>query len=160
MTREKHGRRGPDAFEAAAAGVERELGRLVPAAVTPGLRSRIVARASEARRAAMLRPWMRVAAAACSVLIAALLALDPLVSRLEEARLTALLDGRSAVASRPETAPELAEAGLGAGTEAERWARLQALAAAAVREPGISDSLGALERLKGRWEYETAQDPD
>ena len=159
MTSEKHGRRRPDAFEAAAAGIEHELRRLVPVPVPPGLRSRIVARASEARRGALLRPWMRVATAACSVLIAALLALDPLVSRLEEARLTALLDGHSAVASRTDIAPELAEAGLGPGTEAEHLARLQDLAASRVRKSMEKEAVEALERLKGRWEYEAAENP-
>ena len=70
---DRRGDRGRDVFEAGAAGVERELRRLVPAAVPPGLRGRVVARAAEARRGALLAPWMRVAATVCSLLIVAAL---------------------------------------------------------------------------------------
>lgn len=139
--------------------VERELRRLVPAAVPAGLRKRVLDRAAEARRGAALAPWLRVAAGACAVVVAALLALDPLLSRHEERRLTALLDGRSTAAPAFETAPELAEAGLGPGTEAEHWARLQDLAAAVAGRSLEKASIDALERLKGWWEYETPESP-
>ena len=139
--------------------VARELARLVPADVPPGLRSRVLATAAEARGGAALKPWMRLTAGAVAVLVAALLALDPLMNRREEARLAALLDGRSAEASRPETAPELAEAGLGPGTEAGRLVRLQDRAAAAANRLLEKASLEAVERLKGRWEYEASENP-
>lgn len=141
-------------------GIERELRRLVPGAVTPGLRPRVLGRAAEARKTTLVPPGMRRAAAAAIALIAALLLLDPLMSRREEARLAALLDGRAAPPAASETAAELAEAGLGTGIEAQRWARVHELAAAAARKPVPGANLAALERLKGRWEYENQEDPD
>lgn len=146
-------------FEAGPAGVERELRRFVPAPVRSGLRERVMARAAEARRGAALPPWLRVAAASCAVLIAALLALDPILVRREEARLTALLDGRAISGNGLEAAPELAEAGIGQEAETALWSRLQGLAGAAARKPLDRVSLETLERLKGWWEYETAEDP-
>jgi hypothetical protein len=101
---------------------------------------------------------MRVAAAACSVLIAALLALDPLLSRHEEARLKAMLDGRFEAATASEPAAELAEVGLGQGALARRWDG-QGPAVAAARTSNEKDSLKALERLKGWLEHETSEDP-
>ncbi len=147
-------------FGAGAAAIERELRRFVPGPVPAGLRERALARAAGARRGAALAPWLRVAAASCAVFIAALLALDPILSRHEEARLAALLDGRAISANALESAPELAEAGIGLGTEAARWSRLQGLAAAAALKAPERVSLEALERLKERWDYETPQDPD
>lgn len=142
------------------AGVERELGRFVRAPVPAGLRERVLVEAAEARRRAALAPWLRVAGASCAVLIVALLVLDPILLRREEARLAALLDGRAISMNGLESAPELAEAGIGLGTEAARWSRLQGLAAAAALKAPERVSLEALERLKERWDYETPQDPD
>lgn len=150
---------GPFLFEPAASGVERELLRLVPAAVPPRLRERVLERAAEELRGAALSPWMRLAAVGCTALIAVLLALDPVQSRHERARLAALLDGRPTWTEAPEIATELAEAGIGRGTEAVRWSRLQGLAAAAVRKSLERASLEALERLKERWEYEDPENP-
>lgn len=146
--------------EAGTSAVERELARLVPVDVPTGVRGRVLARSGEARRAAALAPWMRVAAAACSLLIGAALGFDAIASRHGEARLAALLDGPKAVDPRAETTPELVEAGLGTRIEAERWARVHELAAAAARKPVPGANLAALERLKGRWKYDTPEDPD
>lgn len=141
-------------------GIERELRRLVPAVIPPGLRERALRRAAEARGDAALAPRMRVAAAAGAALIGLILVLDPIQRRHEEARLAALLDGRAAASPSAETAAELAEAGLGTGIDAERWARVHELAAAAARKPVPGADLAALERLKGRWDYETPEDLD
>ncbi|GEM_PF-1221312 len=159
MTRRDRDEDGRGGFEAWAAGIESGLRRLAPAPVPAGLRERVLERAAATRRSAALAPWVRVAAGACAVLVAALLALDPLLSRHEERRLTALFDGRSAATPTFETAPELAEAGLGRGTEAERWARIQDLAAEAARRSIEIETVKALERLKGWWEYETPESP-
>ena len=140
--------------------VERELRRLAPAAAPVGLRERVLDGAAAARRGAWLAPWMRVAAAACSISIAALLVLDPLMTHHEEARLSAVLDGRSLTSAPPETGAELAEAGLDAGTAAQQWVRIQNLAAAVARREVIREPLEARERLKGWLEYETSEDPD
>ncbi len=149
-----------DGFEAGAAGLERELRRLVPAGIPPGLRDRILRRAAEARGDTALTPWMRVVAGGSVALIGALLVLDPIQGRQEQARLAALMDGRPAAPAAAETAEALAEAGLGLGIEAERWARVHELAAAAAVKPVPGANLAALERLKGRWEYDTPEDPD
>lgn len=143
-----------------ATGIEGELRRLVPAAVPPGLRGRVVARAAEARRGVLLAPWMRVAAAACAVLIVTVLLTGPLIGRHEEARLAALLDGRSAAAAPGEAAPELAEVVLGQGAEAGRLARLRTLAAAAVRKNEQREFFDARRGLKGWLEGETSENPD
>jgi hypothetical protein len=152
--RDDHGR---DRFETGAAGIERGLRRLVPAAVPPGLRGRVVARAAEAGRGALLAPWMRVSAVACSVVIVAVLAVDPLVGRHEAARLAALLDGRSAAAAPGEAASELAEV---EGAEAGRLARLRTMAASAIRKNGQKGFFEARKGLKGRLEDETSETPD
>jgi hypothetical protein len=148
------GERAPGAFD-----IERELGRLALAAAPPGLRARVLDRAAGARRGAAMPPWMRLAAAAGSVLIAALLAFDPLLSRYEESRLTALLDGRPATAAPAEMASELAELGIGPGTEAERRARAQDFLAALARKTTVRGSVLDLERLKGWWDYEDQENP-
>jgi hypothetical protein len=141
-------------------GVERELRRLVPAVIPSGLRERALRRAAEARGDAALSPWMRIAAATCAALIGLVLVLDPVQRRHEEARLAALLDGRAAAPPAAATAVELAEAGLGTRIEAERWTRMHELAAAAARKPVPGANLAVLERLKGRWDYDTPEDPD
>jgi len=146
-----------DEFEASASGVERELRSVVPAEIPAGLRERVLDRAAATRQGAALTPWMRVAAIACTVLVVSLLALDPLLSRHEEARLAALLDGRSMSTAALDTAAELADAVI--GTEAVLWSRLQGLAAAASRKPPAGGNLVTLERLKGWWEYENPEDP-
>lgn len=144
-------------FEAGAAGIERELRRLVRAGIPPGLSDRALRRAAEARGNAALAPWMRVAAAAGTALIGAILVLDPVQSRHEEARLAALLDGRAVSTAVPDAAAELAEAGIGA--EAALWSRIQGLAAAAARRSPAGEDLAAFERFKGWWEYENPEDP-
>jgi hypothetical protein len=146
-----------DGFEAGAAGIERELKRLVPAGLPPGSRDRVVRRAAEARGDTALAPWMRVAAAAGAALIGVILVLDPIQSRHEQARLAVLLEGRAGSPAEPDAAAELAEAGLGA--EAALWSRLQGLAAAASRRSPAGAHLAVLERLKGWWEYEDPEDP-
>lgn len=144
-------------LEAGAAGVERQLRRLVRAGIPPGLRDRVLRRAAEARGDAALAPWMRVAAAAGAALIGAILVLDPIQSRHEQARLDALLDGRAMTTAVPDAAAELAEAGF--GTEAALWSRFQGLAAAAARKPPEGADNAALERLKGWGEYEDPEAP-
>jgi hypothetical protein len=146
-----------DGFEAGAAGIERELGRLAAVPVPPGLRERVLARASRERREAALPPWMRVVAAGCAALAVALLVLEPIQVRQEQARLAALLDGRPVSAAVAVTATELAEAGI--GTEAALWSRYQRLVAATALKPPDRASFEAIERLKGWWEYEDPEDP-
>ncbi len=141
-------------------GIERELRRFVPAVIPQGLRERALRRAAAARGDTALAPWMRVAAAVGAALIGLILVLDPIQRRHEEARMAALLDGRVAAPPAAEAAAELAEAGLGTGIEAQRWARVRELAAAAARKPVPGANLAALERIKGRWEYESPEDPD
>lgn len=152
--------RGRGGFEAGAAGVEQELKRLVPAAVPPGLRQRVLAGAAEARRGALLAPWMRVTAAVCSILIGTVLAIDPLLSGHEEARLTTLLNGRSAAAPTNGPASEFAEVLSGQGTEVERMIRIQSLATFVAPKDMERDYFEARERLKGWLEYETSEAPD
>jgi len=147
-------------LEAGAAAVEGDLRRLVPAAVPAGLRERVLDQAAEARRGALLAPWLRVAAAACAISIAALLVLDPLMTHHEEARLAALLDGRSQSLTASEPGPELAEAGIGQGAEARRLELVRDLAAAAARKDIARESIEAQRRLKGWLEYETPENPD
>lgn len=147
-------------LEAGAAAVEREIRRLAPAAIPPGLRDRVMNRAAEARRGAALRPWMRAAAVSAAALILALLALDPVLARREEARLAAALDGRTAAPSVEEDAGVLAEAmgGAGGAKETARIARLEILAAAASRQEREQEMLDARRQLKGWLEHETPED--
>lgn len=147
-------------LEAGAAGVERELRRLPPAAIPSGLRDRVMNQAAEARRSAALRPWMRPAAVAAAALILALLALDPVLARREEARPTAALDGRTAAPSTEEDARTLAEVvgGPGGAAETARIARLETLAAAASRQEREQEMLDARRQLKGWLEHETSED--
>ena len=144
------------------AGVERGLRRLVPAAVPPGLGERTLERAAEAARGAMLRPWMRLAAAACSVLIVVVLALDPVLGRHEDARMAAILDGRPTGSSHAEDAAVLAEAvgGIGEAEEALRTARLETMIAASSRRELGRRAIAARDRLKGWLEHETTEDPE
>jgi hypothetical protein len=151
--------RGRDNSQAGAAGVEREFGRLVPASIPPGLRQRVLSRAAFARRSALLSPAMRVVAAACSLLIAAVLLIDPLVGRHEAACLTALLDGNTA-APATESAPELAEALSGKASEAGSLARLRAAAESAGSENSVRSAIEARKRLKGWSSDENSETPD
>ncbi len=160
MTLEDRGDRGRDGFEAGAAGVDRELGRLVPAATPPGLRQRVLSRAEFARRSVMLSPKMRVVATASSLLIAAVLLIGPFVGRHEAARLTALLDGRNAAAPATESAPELAEAFSVNASEVGSLARLRAAAESARSEDTVRGAMEARKRLKGWFSDETSEDPD
>jgi len=152
--------RGRGGFEASAADVEREFGRLVPAAIPPGVRQRVLSRAEFARRSVMLSPAMRITAVACSLLIAAVLLIDPLVGRHEAARLTALLDGRNAAAPAAGFAPELAEALSGMAGEVRRLARLRAAAGSARSENTVRSAIEAHKRLKGWFSDETSENPD
>lgn len=160
MTLEDWAVRGREDFEAAAAGVERELGRLVPAAVPPGLRQSVLSRAEFARRSVLLSPAMRITAAACPLLIAAVLMLDPFVVRHEAARLTALLDGRNSAAPPAESDPELAEALSGRAGELASLARLRAAVESAGSENTIRSAIEARIRLKGWVVDETSENPD
>lgn len=157
MKRRERRNEARDGFEAGAAGIERELRRLGPTGVPPGLRDRVLRRAAAARGDMVLSPWLRVAAAACAVLIGAILVLDPIQSRREEARLSALLDGRAVSAAGPDAEVELAEAGIGA--EAPLLSRLQHLAAGSSRRAPSGADLAVLERLKGWREYEDPEGP-
>lgn len=147
-------------FEAGGAGVERELGRLVPAAIPPGVRQRVLSRAEFARRSIMLSPAMRVAATACSLLIAAVLLIDPIVARHEAARLTALLDGRNSAAPATESTPELAEALSGKASEVGSLARLRAAVESAGSGNTVRSAIEARKRLKGWFSDETSENPD
>lgn len=160
MTIEGRDVRGREDLEAGAAGVGRELGRLVPASIPPGLRLRVLSRAEFARRSVMLSPAMRVAAAACLLLIAAALLIDPLVGRHEAARLAALLDGRSSPRVASEETAELAEVLGMKGRETERMTRLQLAAAAAARKEQENQITEAWKRLKGWLGYEASEEPE
>jgi len=85
--KEKEIARGP-------ADTEGELRRLVPSTVPLGMRRRVLDSALNARLNAVLTPGMRALAVACTIVIVAALAIEPLVGRHEAARMTALLDGR------------------------------------------------------------------
>lgn len=158
----KRRRRGQGTLESDSASVERELRRLVPAAVHRGLGERILDRAAEVRRAATLRPWMRLAAAACSVLIVAVLALDPVLARHEAARMASILDGRPAASPEAEDAAVLAEAvgGTGGAAEASRTARLGTMIAASSRQELGRRAIEGRRRLKGWLEHEISEDPE
>lgn len=132
--------------------VERELGRLVPKSVPPGLRAMVLTSALEARRKTALTPRLRFVACVCMVLIIVVLGIEPVVGRQEAARLAALLDGRAATGTAGREAFELAEmAGL-QGKEAARLARFLAAAASAAREQRqrhLGEALKGAERMVG-----------
>ena len=95
--------------------IERELNRLDAAPVPPGLRGRVLGRARESRANAALTPGMKILALACSALIVAVLAVDPLVGRREAARLEGLRGGPGVSELKgPESDPFWAELGVGA----------------------------------------------
>ncbi len=141
-----------------AADTEGELLRLVPSIVPPGMRRRVLDRALETRLNAGLTQGMRALAVACSIAIVAVLAIEPLVSRHETARMTALLDGRSSARTAGEEAYDLAEVLGIQGSEADRMARLQIMAASASRKDMVSDLIKARKGLKGWLENETSED--
>jgi len=150
--------RGRDVFEDGAAGVERELRRLVPAAAPPGLRGRVVARAAEARRGALLAPWMRVSAVACSVLIVTVLGIDPLIVRHEAVRMAALLGvaGGSEPTER-ESDFLWAELGVDMGVIDRALRGGIARFGSKGSEASLRDHLQARDRLKGMTDYENAE---
>ena len=138
--------------------IERDLERLKPVAAPAGLRRRVLDRAAEARKSAVLSPKMRVLAAACSIIIIAVLGLDPLIRKHETARLAALLDGRQTSFPSGEVPPELVEVLTGRGRDAERLARVQLAAAAAARKEQARQVREAWRRLKGWLDDETFED--
>lgn len=136
-----------------------ELRRLVPSTVPPGMRRRVLDRALEARSNAALTTGMRALAVACAIVIVAVLAIEPLVGRHEAARMTALLNGRSSARTAGEEAYDLAEVLGVRGSEADRMARLQIMAASAGRKDRVSDFIEARKRLKGWLKNETSENP-
>jgi hypothetical protein len=137
--------------------IERELGRLAADPTPPGLRQRVLDAARGARKDAALTPRLRTLAAVCGLVIAAVLAIDPLVVRHETARLAALFDGPSSARTAVNEAAELAE--LLDGHEGKtRWiSRLQVMAASAVRSERKDNFIEARARLKGWIEHETSE---
>ena len=138
--------------------IERDLERLEPVAAPADLRRRVLDRAAEARKRAALSPRMRVLAAACSIIIIAVLGLDPLIRKQETARLAVLLDGRQASLPSGEAPSELAEVLTGRGRDAERLARVELAAAAAARKEQARQVRQAWRRLKGWLDDETFED--
>jgi len=138
--------------------VERELGRLMIVPVPPGLRQRVLDRAAEARCRTVLTPGLRRLAIAAAALIIAVLVADPILSRHEAVRMSALLDGRTAAAAAPEVSSELAEALGGQASGLDQLARLRTLARAAAGEASVRDLVTAHERLKGWLNHETSED--
>lgn len=140
--------------------IERDLGRLGPAPVPPGLRRRVMERAGESRRKALLSPAMRIAAVTCSVLIVALLAVDPSLNRLESARLAALVDGRGQPVPAEEMSSVLAEVvgGTGDTVGAAQFARWENIAEAAARKKQGRQVTEARKRLKGWLANEALED--
>ena len=137
--------------------IERDLERLAPVAAPAGLRDRVMDRTAQARNRAALSPRMRILAAACSVVIIAVLMIDPLIGRHEAARIAALLDGQSSARVATEEAARLAEALGGQGIEAGGIVRLEVMAAAAAREDRGRDFFEARARLKGWLDNETSE---
>lgn len=138
--------------------VERELGRLAAAPVPTGLRQRVLARAEHARRGAALTPGLATLAVICSIMIVALLILDPIVGGREMAGLAAVLDGRSLAPAAEGLAPELAELLAGDEGGAVRLARLHALATSVARADRPTHILRVRERLKGLRSNEDLED--
>jgi hypothetical protein len=140
--------------------IEGELGRLAPGPVPPGLRDRILDRAGEARKSAVLTPGLRALTVACAALIVAILVIDPLVGRHEAARLAALLDGRTAPPTENTEASVLAEVvgGTGEAVKAARLARLEIFAAAAARRERERRNTEARKWLKGWLAHEASED--
>lgn len=144
---------------AEASDVETALGRLAAAAAPPGLRRRVLDRAREASGNAVLAPWMRVAAAASSVLIGLVLAVDPFIGRYVQARLAASIDLRPFARPASESRSELDDILAVGAREADRIVRLQALTAPAGRGETPGDLIEIYKNLKGWLDYETSEDP-
>ena len=125
--------------------IERELNQLDAAPVLPGLRGRVLGRARESRANAALTPGMRILALACSALIVAVLAVDPLVGRREAARLEGLRGGPGVTEPKgPESDPVFwAELGVGARDMDRALGR-------GIVKPGSK----AKDRLKGTIDHE------
>lgn len=138
--------------------IERDLERLKPVAAPADLRRRVLDRAAEARKSAVLSPKLRVLAAACSIVIVAVLGLDPLIGRHEAARMAAFFDGRRTSPPSGEAPSELAEVLTGRGRDAERLARVELAAAAAARKEQARQVREAWRRLKGWLDDETFED--
>jgi len=138
--------------------IERDLERLAPVAAPAGLRDRVMDRTAQARNSAALSPRMRILAAACSIIIVAVLGLDPLIVRHEAAQMAALFDGRQTASPAGEAPSELAEVLTGRGRDAERLARVQLAAAAAARKEQARQVREAWRRLKGWLDDETSED--
>ena len=138
--------------------IEYALGRLLPKPVPPGLRERVIGSAFQTRKNSVLTPQLRIVAVTCSILLVAVLLLEPLSSRWEAARLAALLDGRPASPATGEEAAEFAEVLGLRGREADRMAKLQAMTAPALRKERMGDFIEAQKRLKGWLENETSED--
>ena len=135
--------------------IERQLNRLAPRPIPPGLRDRVLSSALEARRNTALTPRMRIAAIACAALLAVVVGFGPLLGRREAARMAALLDGRQPAGMEGMEAGALAEmAGLEAA-DAERMVKLLALASFAEREKRQSRIGEGLRGPKGWSDYET-----
>jgi len=140
--------------------IEGELARLAPGPVPAGLQQRVLSRARKARENTVLTPGMRIAAVTCSVLIVALLAADPFLSRQEATRLASLVDVRVQPGPAGETPAVLAEVlgGTGEAAEAARMARWEIIAAAAARREQERQITAAWKRLKGGLDHEAFED--
>jgi len=135
--------------------IERQLNRLAPRPIPPGLRDRVLSSALEARRNTALTPRLRAMAVVCAALIAVLLGIGPLVERQASARLTAVLDGRPSADAAVMKSADLAElTGLEAA-DAERMVKLLALASSAESEKRQNRLDEALRGPKGWSDYET-----
>jgi hypothetical protein len=140
--------------------IETELGRLTPTPVLPGLRRRVIGRAGESRGKALLSPRMRIAGVACSVLIVALLAADPFLSRTEAVRLASLGDVRvkSGPAGEMSAVPAEVLGGIGQVADALRMARWEIVAEAASRKEQERQVTEARKWLKGWLANEAFED--
>ena len=88
---------------------------------------------------------------ACSVLIVALLAVDPFLNRHEGVRLASLVDGRGQPVPAEEMSSVLAEVlgGTGDAAGAAQFARWEIIAEAAARKEQGRQVTEARKRLKG-----------
>jgi hypothetical protein len=141
-----------------AADVERELARLTGATVPPGMRQRVLDRATGARRDTALTPGMRGMAVVCSALIAAVLVIDPLIVKHETARLAALLGVPEITEPTARESDSFwAELGVDPG-DIDRTL-LKGIVASGAKGRGfnLKDHLHARDRLKGMIDYENAE---
>lgn len=89
--------------------IERDLGRLGPAPVPPGLHQRVMERAAQTRKRAVLTPRLRITAVVCAALILVVLGVEPILGKLEVMRIGALLDGGPEVLATGMTMTEASE---------------------------------------------------